>query len=234
VGKEATHVTIEVADDITVEKTFTISATLQGSASQPLSNKQISFDVYDGEIILDVNRTTNSLGVASADFSLNVVGEYVVKAEFQGSSDYLESYDITIIMVDPLATSLTLQPVDEATLNEQLDLNALLLDAYENPIHDATVEFHLYNGSAWTLLGSSETDQGGVASFNYVPTSAGNFSLKVTFNGAAKYAASMSNEHVLMVAAPQTDYMTIIVLVVIAAVAVALAFIVLRRRKTKQ
>jgi parallel beta-helix repeat protein len=233
VGKGTTHVVIEAPDDVTVERTFTLSATLEDGVSQPLSSKQISFDVYNGELVLNVNRTTNSSGVATADFSLSVVGEYNVRAEFQGSNDYLESYDITIIMVNPLTTSLTLQSLDHATVNEQLNLSALLLDAYENPIPDATVEFHLYNGSAWNLLGSSETSQNGVTSISYMPALAGNFTLKATFNGTAKYASSTSDEQVLMVVAPQSDYTSIIILVVVIALASALVFIVLRRRKPK-
>jgi hypothetical protein len=165
---------------------------------------------------------------------VNTTGEYVIKASYLGSSDYLASESTAALTVNPISTSLELQPPENTTQNKEVTLSATLLDENENPIYNATVEFHLCNGSAWTPLGSSETDQDGVASFSYVPTRAGNFTLKATFNGAAKYASSTSNEHVLTVVAPQTDYTPVIVLVVVFALAIALAFIVLKRRKPKQ
>jgi 5-hydroxyisourate hydrolase-like protein (transthyretin family) len=181
--------------------------------------------------MLNVGRTTNSLGVASADFSLNVRGEYTAKAEFQESGDYFGSHNITTLVVNPIATNLTLEPVGETLLSEQLDLSARLLDQYENPIHEATVEFYLHNGSAWTLLGSSATDQNGVAALSYVPAVIGNFTLKAAFNGTAKHASSASHERVLTVVTPPTDYGSIIIPLVVIALAIALAFIVLKRRK---
>ena len=231
VGKGETRVEIDASTTVKVEELFMITVTLRDNASQPLAGEQIGFYVYNDETILSKNSTTDNDGVAKAIFSLSIVGEYSIKAEYEGCADYLESNDTKLIKVNLLNTSLTLHSPENVTQNEELTIFATLLDENESPFYNATVEFHSYDGSTWKSLGSSKTNQSGVASFNYIPRDAGEFMLKAVFNGTETYAASNSGEYGFTVAS-EIDYVPYIILAAAIAIVVCLMYVALKRRKT--
>lgn len=231
VGKGPSSIEIDSPASVKVKEPFMVNATLTDYSSQPLLDEQIEFHVYDDGLVLSRNVTTGIGGVATATFSVNSFGEYTIGAVYRGSEDYLESNGTTSITVNLLNTALILQAQENVTQNEALTMSATLVDEQENPLYNATIEFYFHNGSAWESLGSSKTDQGGVASFSYVPQKTGTFMLKAVFNGTETYASS-NVERSLLVMAPQADYTPYIIFAVILAAAVCLVLVIWRRRKT--
>jgi parallel beta-helix repeat protein len=233
VGKGATHVGIDAPTDVKVEEQITISATLLDDDGEPVTYKQITIGVYNDNLDFSRNVNTDGTGIATTTLSVNTTGEYVITASYPGSSDYLASESTAALAVNPISTSLELQSPEKATQNREVALSATLLDEDENPIYNATVEFHLYNGSAWELLGAAQTNQSGVASFNHTLAYTGTFFLKATYTGDGKYASSKSDDYSLTVAALEADYIPYIISAAIIVSVVTLLFIFLRRRKSK-
>ncbi|MCK4477709.1 PKD domain-containing protein [Candidatus Bathyarchaeota archaeon] len=236
VGKGETRVEIDASTTVKVEQFFIITATLLDYyASQPLSGEQIEFYIYNDDLVSSGNDTTGIDGMARAIFSLAISGDYSIKAEYKGSESHLGSNSTKLITVNPLTTSLTIHGVKNVTKNEESMMFATLLDENESPVHNATVEFYSYNGNIWKLLGSSKTNQSGLASFNYIPQSAGAFMLKAVFNGTEMYAASNSSEYSFIVSqfiASEIDYVPYIILAAAIAIVVCLMYVALKRRKT--
>jgi len=230
-GKGPSSIEIDSPASVKVKEPFIVNATLTDDSSQPLLDEQIEFHVYGDGLVLSRDVTTGIGGVATATFSVNSFGEYTVGAIYRGSEDYLESNVTTSITVNLLNTTLILQAQENVTQNEALTMSATLVDEQENPLYNATIEFYFHNGSAWESLGSSKTNQGGVASFSYVPQKTGTFMLKAVFNGTETYASS-NVERSLLVTAPQADYTPYIILAVILTAAVCLVLVIWRRRKT--
>jgi len=233
VGKGLTEVGIDAPTTVKVEELFIVTATLLDYyASQPLSGEQIEFYVYDNNLVLSRNGTTDIDGMARAIFSLAISGNYSIEVKYKGSEDHLESNSTKLITVNSLTTNLTIQALKNATQNEESMMFATLLDENESPVHNATVEFYSYSGNIWKLLGSSKTNQSGVASFNYISQSVGTFMLKAVFNGTEMYAASNSGEYSFTVVASEIDYVPYIILAAAIAIVVCLMYIALKRRKT--
>lgn len=232
VGKGVAEVEIDAATTVKVEQLFIITATLLDYyAGQPLSGEQIEFYIYNNDLVSSGNGTTGIDGMARAIFSLAISGDYSIKAEYKGSENHLGSNSTKLITVNPLTTSLTIHGVKNVTQNEELTMFATLQDESENPIHNATVEFYYYNGSTWKLLGASETNQSGEASFNYIPQSAGTFMLKAVFNGTEIYAASNSSDYSFTVAS-EIGYAPYVILAAAIAIVICLVYVALKRRKT--
>lgn len=231
VGKGATHIHINEPTPVKVAERFTINATLLDESSSPVAFKQITINIYNDDLDISRNVTTDQVGLATTTLALNTSGEYVVKARYLGSLDYVASESTIALTVDPIPTSLDLQPPENTTQNHETTFFATLLDENGNPIYNATVQFHRYNGSTWVLLGTSQTNQSGTASLNHTSTQAGTFTLKASYNGDGTYAASVSSEHDLTVAAPEVDYVLYILLGAIVACVAIVMLIFLRRKK---
>jgi parallel beta-helix repeat protein len=231
IGKGATHLDIVAPTGVKVEEQITINVTLLDVGGEPVAYKQVTIEAYNGD--LDFSRTVNTdgMGVATTTLSVNTTGEYMLRASYFGDNDYLASESTAALTVNPMSTSLELQSPEKTTRNKEVTVSATLLDKDENPIYNATVEFHLYNGSAWELLGASQTNQSGVASFKHTITNTGTFFLRATYNGEGNYASSTSDEHSITVAALETNYTPYIILAAIIVSAVTLSLIFLRRRK---
>jgi hypothetical protein len=197
-----------------------------------LSGEHIKFSVYDNGVQHTVNTTTGSNGVATAAFSFTIVGDYSVKAEFFGSSDYVGANSTTSITLTPLDTSLTLKTPENATQNAVATLFGTLLDEKNRPLQAATILFSQYNGTEWELLGSSQTNQSGMATFGYTPPNAGTYSIRAAFQGDETHAASIG-EGSLQVLRVEAGYTIYIVVVIVLAAIAGSAYILFVRKKAR-
>ncbi|RLI44739.1 hypothetical protein DRO69_06705 [Candidatus Bathyarchaeota archaeon] len=232
VGKGVTEIKINAPATVKAKKLFEVNATLRDVAGKSLAGQQVSFYLYKGESTLEkYSSTTDEYGVAMASFSLNSVGKHRIMAEYEGSIDYLGSNNSVFITVNPIDTTLTLHAPEKAAINQQVTFLAFLMDEHENAISGVKVYFYLSNGSVWELLGSSVTNESGVASLNYTSRYGGKFMLKAVFSGSGAYSASSSNEYSFMVTVSFHDYTPYIIATVILSALVCTVFIYWKRKR---
>jgi hypothetical protein len=235
VAKAGTELTVIAAENVKVDENFSVMASLtDGHSGKGLQGELIRFFIYEDGSVSSKNSTTNSSGIATATFWLTEVGEYQIVAEYHGSSDYVESISTAVsLTVSHLSSTLVLLVPDTVIQNQATNVYATLKDEREAPLPEVLVEFHLYDGEGWKLLGSSETNQSGVALFQLVSENEGAFSLRAVFNGFEIYAGS-SGDADFTVAAAGTDYTLYILGIVLLAAAVTLGFIVFFRGRKQQ
>jgi len=98
-----------------------------------------------------------------------------------------------------LDTILTLKLEKEnITVGDSVIFTANLSDEDGQPIPNVDVDFDLLNQSE-TSVGSSKTNDTGVATFTFQPNKTGVLSFKAEFNGTQDYSASLSDSALLIV-----------------------------------
>jgi len=229
VEKGVTKIDVEAPPIVKVEEYFFVNATLQNSASLPLEGERIYF--YDDDRLV-FSGDTNNTGVVRANISLGTAGEHLIRAEFKGSLDYLGINGTTSAMVNLLNTALVLDtPSENVTQNEVFTVFAVLTGEDGMSVANAEVKFCIYNGTAWKPIGSSITNQSGVASLDCTLQNVGSFMLKAQFDGSGTYAAVNSTEQSVTVVAVEKAPFQYVVIVLIVVVVISVAFLVFRRKK---
>jgi PKD repeat protein len=228
VSKGLTMIQVDSPTTVKAEEYFILNVTLRDCASLPLSGKQIY--IYDDDKYVS-DENTGSEGAVRANISLSIAGEHVIRAEYKGSLDYSGSNDTTTVTVTPLNTTLTVVAPENVTQSEEFTIFAVLNSENETSVSNAPVEFYLHNGSSWESIGSSLTNQSGVASLSCTLQQVGAFILKAEFEGSGIYAASNSTEHSLTVVASEGGYFPHFAAVVVLVVIICVAFAALRIRR---
>jgi parallel beta-helix repeat protein len=233
VGRGVSEIGVEAPSTATIEEAFTVNATLRDTYAQwPLAGEPVTFSLYDADVRHTVNTTTSSKGVATATFSSTIVGDYSVKAEFFESSDYTGASSTTSITLTRLDTSLTVEIPENTTQTAVATLVGTLLDEKDRPLQGATIEFSQYNGTAWEILGSAQTNQSGMATFDYIPPNTGTYPIRAAFHGDETHAASVG-EGSLQVLRTETDYTIYIIVAIVLAAIASLAYSLFVRKKAR-
>ncbi len=132
---------------------------------------------------------TNSSGVASVDFPLNLTpGSHPVSASFLGSAAALGSSTSASINVNPTGTSLSVGSSTAPYLTET-GVIATLTAAGGSPLAGRTVIFGVTGPGGATSV-PAMTDPAGVANLGIVNLPAGAYSVTANFGGDGAYAAA--------------------------------------------
>ena len=160
----------------TVNLTATLSATFDGETvdlNSVLQNAPITFK--EGNTTINTV-STNANGVATiSNYAPVGTGTVTLSAQFPTTDGFNGATDVITITVEdvsPVATTLTLT-ADKSILSyadsESATLSATLLDQFDAPMENETVEF--FNGS--TSMGTATTNSSGVATKSYSSSGAG-------------------------------------------------------------
>ena len=231
VDRGPSTIEIETPSSVKYEEDFETTAKLTNQAGQPLSNAQISFFLHYNSEVLNENRTTDINGLASVSFSVSSIGEFVIDADFSGTADYYGENATSTILVRPLDTHVSIQIPSNATKKELLTVMASLQDENGEPLVNAAVDFYFNDGDGWVFLGTSSTNQNGVASKSYVPQKTGSHLLRAMFEETGIYSAS-SGEDSLEVFSTDPDYSLLLVIALSAVSIIVLLYFFLKRRRT--
>ena len=144
--------------------------------------KTALIEVYNGNTLLGSTSTDNN-GEYSYTYTTTTAGTLSVVASYDGT-DYYEdcvssSVSVVVNDVTPVVDSISLT-ADKSILSyadsESATLSATVLDQFDNPMENQTVEF--FNGS--TSMGTAQTDSSGVATKTYASSGAGDVSFTAT------------------------------------------------------
>jgi len=204
-----------------------ITAKLESEIGQPLAERTIIFRL-SGEA-LEKSKVTNASGFASFLIYF-MAGTYTIIASFEGDLDFYESNSSWTVTMNPLNTTLSMPTNINATQREPVALSATLRDEENNPVKEVSVDFYFYNGTMLEKIGSSQTNNNGVASLEYTPPQVGTYQLLAMFRGGGIYSGS--NTTGVLTVAPKAEgvnYTPYIVLSVLVFLVGALGIKVLRK-----
>jgi trimeric autotransporter adhesin len=177
---------------ITIEQKTTISITLKDEGGKPVPNANV--DLYaeiSGQSTKIGSITTDSNGVASQDYVPTVTGSLSIRANFTGSAKFVGSgSDKVALAVNKLETTLILNAPTGAKVGQQISISASLSDANQKEIVGASIEFSVVSSGIEQSVGSSKTDQSGIAVIPFTPTTVTTYQMKAKFSTDAKYLAS--------------------------------------------
>ena len=145
--------------------------------------KTALIEIYDGNTLLG-STSTDSNGEYSYTYTTTTAGTMSIVASYDGT-DYYEdcvssAVSVVVNSVTPVADSISMT-ADKSILSyadsESATLSATVLDQFDAPMENETVEF--FNGS--TSMGTATTNASGIATKSYSSTGAGdiNFTAEV-------------------------------------------------------
>lgn len=189
VNPSETSLTISIGS-VKVGETTTIAATLKDEKGNPISGATIDLYLYDDGLWTKINATTtDAAGKASIARTFNWVGNYTIKANYQGTASYKASQATSTTTVDKYTTTLTAQ-IPSTTQGKEVTLKATLKDENGNPVKNSDVDFYIYKENAWQRIGTGKTDSSGVASLIHIPLASGTWPIKIAFGGSPNYTES--------------------------------------------
>ncbi|WP_405280052.1 Ig-like domain repeat protein [Methanobrevibacter sp.] len=168
--KTATNMTI-ITEDITYGEnaTITVTMTTDGTVTVNINNQNIGLEITNG---------TGQITIPNLN-----VGEYIVKASFEGNSDYESANATTTLTVTKIQSQLTIQPIPETTQGE--NINIII-----NVQNDATGTITLtVNGENYIA-----NIENGQATFNITGLDAGNYEAIANYAGDTNYLASQNSK----------------------------------------
>lgn len=219
-----------------VGETVTFTARLVSIDNRPIMNQTINF-YLDSTLV--GSTTTDESGLATLIFKIMVnPGTFTVTAHYAGSTIFLQSKETAMLNVLAVNTSLALSAPSTVATGKPILIGAVLKDEQSIPIMDATIDFYIDLGGAWSKIGSVKTNTQGVASVNYTFDRVGVFSVRATYTGGGGYGGSDKSMMVTVTAPKEEtaisklpDYVPLAVICLVAVLAVA---ILAKKRSRKE
>jgi len=203
---------------------LTVTGKLLDGNGRPISGQNITVRLDSTVVGL---AATDTSGNAVVTYKMNVdAGTYQVRAGYEGSRDYQGSVATINVIVNPLATTLTVSFPSTVTQGKPVTLTATLRDERGNPIQGAAIDFYV----STTKIGSATTGADGTASTSYTPNATGAFQLRAAFMGTRNYAEISSAVSPFTV---QFDYVPYIIGAVGVALIVGVLIAAARSRRRK-
>jgi len=185
VTKLGANLKLDVPETVKYRYPIEAAVTLVDANGDPLPDQPVRFYILAGSEQTEIGTgLTDSSGQAKLAYSgtLNV-GEYQVKALYEGSATYDSATTTTRIRILPIPTKLSSSIPETTVVGQSLNITAQLSDEMGNPVPGQVVEFYADNEK----LGSSLTNEDGFASMQYVPGRKGSVQLRITYVGERNF-----------------------------------------------
>jgi DMSO/TMAO reductase YedYZ molybdopterin-dependent catalytic subunit len=215
-----------------------ITAKLTDDNNVPLRNQTIDFMIGTTSLGF-VN--TDSSGYAVKAYLVTVdAGTYVIKASYNGSTDYGSSKASSTVVVRPQNTTQIIN-APSAKTGETATITSTLKDENGNPVTDANIIFYLFENNIWLTIGTATTNSVGEAYTSQTFNTTGSYEIKAAYTGSTNYALA-TNATATLTISPSSgiaflnmssgyalyySFMGVIVLALI----VAIGYMLFRRRK---
>lgn len=195
VAMQTTSLELTVTPQITkVDQDVTLSVVLKDENCSRLPNQIIEYYVNTELVGSD---TTDANGVSSITYTpieASPPEGWEVEARYGGDPSYSSSVDTAILVVNKLATTLTLsvQPTT-ITIEDTIVMTATLKDENTQAISSSNIDYYIMPEDRWIKIDSEITGGDGVASLVYEPTTTGDLWVKANYTGSSRYLADDSN-----------------------------------------
>ncbi len=179
---------------------YTISGTLLYE-DEPLIG-DIYVDIYVNDEYIDTVKVDEDDGTFSYSYKA-VEGVNIVKVVFEGSEDYPEASDQVEFLGIKDQTTLSLDPIEDITFGNEVTITFELLNSTEEAITDAIFKIEI-NGEEITETPEYNEDIGKYV-LTYTPTSVGDKTVTVSFDGNAMYESASHESRLFTVNAIKTS-----------------------------
>ena len=164
----------------------TLTANVNDIYGNPLNTGQIQFTVNNTNIgtISVINGVAGTNWTIPLDYN---TGNYIIQANYQGTSNYLASNNTAILTVDPTPT-ITAINNNHNYAGENVTLTANVNDIYGNPINTGQLQFTLNN----TIINIINMTDGQATTNWIIPTNwnVGNYTIQANYQGTNNYLPS--------------------------------------------
>ena len=182
--KEETGITAEGPISATVNSTITINGTLIDTKNNGIANATITV-VFEGK---DYTTTTNGDGKFTCDIMTTTVGDNIpVTVRYDGNDTYMASSEIISVDVEKLGSELTLNPVNNTSINSTVDVSGLLSEEYtQKAIANSTVTI-IVDGISYNTV---TDDNGNFKVTIKAAATTGTYTIKASYDGSDLYTPS--------------------------------------------
>ena len=165
-----------------------VAAKLVDANGDPITDQPIRFYILLGSEQREVGTNmTDSSGYATLSYSeILDVGDYQVKAFYEGSASHDSTTMTSAITVLPISTILSPNIPSSAIVGQSVNITVQLTDEMGHPISGQVIEFYADSQK----VGSSVTSDNGLASTLYVPGKKGPVQLGITYEGRGNFAGA--------------------------------------------
>ncbi len=128
--KTNTTLTVNPIGDIPVDSSVKITGKLTDDEGKPISGADVLVVIDD----VEYHTKTNSKGKFSLPYNATTTGVKVVAVEYLGTDDYEPSTAVEAINVVLRDATITLKPISDALVDDNISITGKLLDSDGNPI----------------------------------------------------------------------------------------------------
>jgi len=194
IAAKATKITVQPISQVKAYEKATITGKLTDENNNPIKNTNIEITI-NGKLygdsqytnITKINVKTNDKGIYNYTYTPNSGGNYTITVNFPGDQNYKTNKTETTLNVNPIATKVTVNPITNAKVNQKISITGKLTDENNNPLRLTSVGIIIDNNKIYV-----KTDENGIYSYAYTPTSIGTKNIKIYYGGYHKYAYSIT------------------------------------------
>ncbi|MBE6513423.1 MAG: hypothetical protein E7Z75_09855 [Methanobrevibacter olleyae] len=194
IAAKATEITVQPISQVKADEKATITGKLTDENNNPIKNTNIEITI-NGKLygdsqytnITKINVKTNDKGIYNYTYIPNSGGNYTITVNFPGNQNYKTNKTETTLNVNPIGTKVTVNPITNAKVNQKISITGKLTDENNNPLRLTSVGIIIDNNKIYV-----KTDENGIYSYAYTPTSVGTKNIKIYYGGYHKYAYSLT------------------------------------------
>ncbi|AWX32561.1 Ig-like domain repeat protein [Methanosphaera sp. BMS] len=181
--KTNTKLTLTVSNNTPVNNTpITITVTLTDTTGNKLTNQNITLNIADKTF----NIKTNSNGVATQTYTPTKVEKQTITAIYNGNSQYVNSTATTNITVKKINTKINLKVSNTTPVNNTpINITVTLTDTDGNKLANQNITLNVSDKTF-----NIKTNNNGIATQSYTPTTLGKQTITATYNGNSQYVNS--------------------------------------------
>ena len=176
-----TNLSIDTIDDTTIGSDITIKGVLRDEFGNLLANKEIIITI-DGQ---EYTTTTDNDGKYNYKYTTSTLGENIVNVNYPGDNKYSPSSNQTSFNVRRINTNLSIDTIDDTTIESDIIISGILKDEFENLLANKEIIITI-NGQEYTTT----TDNDGKYNYKYKTEMTGLHNIEVIYAGDTTYFTS--------------------------------------------
>ena len=181
VRKINTTISLDNISDTTIDSTIWISGILKDEFGNILPNTQVSILINTHNI----TTTTDVNGKYNYSYTTTTLGENRIMVGYIGNDKYSSSYNETSFNVRRINTNLSIDTIDDTTIESDITISGVLTDEFGNTLSNTSIVI-IINGQEYTTT----TDNDGKYNYIYTTSTLGENIVNVNYPGDNKYSPS--------------------------------------------